>query len=334
MVERIPQRPPVIHPLTDNTKRPLWSVMIPTYNCIGYLKQTLESVLCQDWGEEHMQIEVIDDYSTDGDVEALVKSIGRGRVGFFRQEKNRGSLRNFETCIQRAKGERLHILHGDDQIKAGFYNEIDKLFSTYPTIGAAITGCVEMDEDSKERYQYPHVIPSVGIVDDWLCRIAQRQLINPPAIVVKRSVYETLGSFFAVHYGEDWEMWARIGTRYKVAYSPTYLALYRVHNGNISSNAFASGQNIRDINTVINIIQSYLPVDQKAKIKRRAKHYFSTYFAKSASKLLNVHNKPAIALKQAKGALTMQVNKITLTTFMKVRAKLLLRSIKRMNHTS
>ena len=334
MIERIPQRPPVINPLPENENRPLLSVMIPTYNCISYLRQTLESVLAQDWGEENMQIEVIDDCSTDGDVEALVKSVGKGRVGFFRQEKNGGSLRNFETCIQRSRGVRLHILHGDDQVKPGFYNEVDKLFAEHPAIGAAITGCVEMDEQGREHYKYPHVIQTPGIVNDWLFRIAQRQLINPPAIVVKRSVYETLGSFFAVHYGEDWEMWARIGTQYKVAYSPTYLALYRVHQSNISSNAFASGQNIRDINTVIDIIQSYLPEDQKQKLKHHAKHYYSTYFAKSASKLLSVQNKPAIALKQARGALSMQVNKTTLTTFVKVHVKHFLHSMKKASPAS
>lgn len=223
----------------------------------------------------------------------------------------------------------MHILHGDDSVKPGFYHEIDKLFTAYPAVDAAITGCVEMNEQGKEGYHYPHIIQSAGIVEDWLYRIAQRQLVNPPAIVVKRNVYETLGSFFAVHYGEDWEMWERIGTRYKVAYSPSYLALYRVHKSNISSNAFASGQNIHDINTVIDIIQNYLPAGQKRKLKRRAKQYYSTYFAKSASRIFSIQNKPDVALKQARGALSMQVNKTTLSTFVKLQVKCFLRSIKK-----
>ena len=64
MKTRIPSKPPVILPLPENEKRPLWSIMIPTYNCSKYLAETIESVLQQAPAEDIMQIEVIDDYST------------------------------------------------------------------------------------------------------------------------------------------------------------------------------------------------------------------------------------------------------------------------------
>src|SRR5690554_4398395 len=71
--ERTPKAPPKIEPLKDATHRPRWSVMIPSYNCIEYLRDTIQSVLLQAPSAEEMQIEVIDDYSSDGDVELLVK---------------------------------------------------------------------------------------------------------------------------------------------------------------------------------------------------------------------------------------------------------------------
>src|SRR5205085_8247373 len=123
MNNRIPQEPPIIAPLSDLVKRPKWSVMIPTFNCIHYLRNTMESVLAQGIGEDEMQIEVIDDCSVDGDVAALVAEIGKGRILFFKQEENRGSLRNFETCINRSRGRWIHILHGDDLVQQGYYKE-------------------------------------------------------------------------------------------------------------------------------------------------------------------------------------------------------------------
>ena len=90
MEDRTPQQPPVIHPLSIEAVRPLWSVMIPAYNCIEYLPSALYAVLAQDSGSELMQIEVIDDCSTDGDVEALVEKIGEGRVKYFKQDKKQG----------------------------------------------------------------------------------------------------------------------------------------------------------------------------------------------------------------------------------------------------
>src|SRR5829696_2154721 len=100
--DRIPQAPPPIPAINESAQRPLWSVMIPTFNCSNYLKDTLLSVLATNIAEGEMQIEVIDDCSTDADVQSLVEQNGEGRVSFFRQENNVGSLRNFETCINRA----------------------------------------------------------------------------------------------------------------------------------------------------------------------------------------------------------------------------------------
>src|SRR6266478_3592096 len=70
----------VIPPVTGEGPRPLWSVMIPTHDCAGYLRETLASVLRQDPGPEVMQIEVVDDHSTRDDPETVVRELGKGRV--------------------------------------------------------------------------------------------------------------------------------------------------------------------------------------------------------------------------------------------------------------
>src|SRR5215218_3673985 len=128
--------PPVIAPVTAG-HRPQWSVMIPVYNCAVFLPQTLESVLQQDPGTDRMQIEVVDDASTDADVEAIVAQVGNGRISYFRQPQNVGSLKNFETCLNRAQGLYIHLLHGDDKVRHGYYKKIGQLFDQFPESGAA-----------------------------------------------------------------------------------------------------------------------------------------------------------------------------------------------------
>jgi len=119
----------IIPPVPDGTCRPLWSVMIPTYNCASYLRETLASVLAQDPGSEVMQIEVIDDYSTKDAPAAVVEELGRGRVSFYRQKENVGYIRNFDTCLERSHGKLIHILHGDDYVREGFYRKLHKPLS-------------------------------------------------------------------------------------------------------------------------------------------------------------------------------------------------------------
>lgn len=304
MLKRIPDVPPLIAPHTG-TYSPLWSVMIPVYNCIHYLQETLESVLQQDAGIELMQIEVVDDGSTDGDVEKLVNDVSKGRISYYRQQENVGSLRNFETCINRSKGKYVHILHGDDRIEMGFYDEIERLFKENPEAGAAFTNFNHINGQSiKLPNKNQNLQEYSGIITDFLYKIAVKQLIQPPAIVVKRATYETVGSFFAVHFGEDWEMWTRIASQFPVAYSPKYLASYRVDHGiGISHNSFFNGQNIKDIKKVISIIQNYLPKHTQSSIKKESLKYYAKYSIKVANSLL-LYNRKA-AFKQIQGAWSM-----------------------------
>lgn len=305
MNNRIPATPPVIAPLAKGSILPVWSVMIPVYNCIDYITEAIESVLLQDEGEEVMQIEVVDDCSTDGDVEALVQKVGKGRVQYYRQEINRGSLRNFETCINRARGLYVHLLHGDDKVEFGYYTKIEELFNANPKAGAAFTNFCYIDHlGRKVPITNRDIQNKEGIIPNFLYKIAHRQLIQPPAITVKRSVYEDVGSFYAVHFGEDWEMWTRIASKYPVAYSPQCMASYRVAHGiGISHNHFLTGQNVTDMSRVINIIQDYLPKDKKARYKKKAAAYYAMFCIRIANSLL-LHNKDA-AFKQIKGAWTL-----------------------------
>ena len=331
MNNRIPTSPPVIGPVSPSEKRPLWSVIIPTYNCFEWLRQTLESVLVQDPGPGKMQIEVVDDCSTDGDVGALVQEIGKGRIGFFRQENNQGSLRNFETCLKRSKGYFVHLLHGDDLVLNGFYKEVERLFIQFPQAGAAFTRYAYIDEKNEITPPGKELRNEPGIIGDFLLQIAQKQLLQAAAMVVRRSVYEHLGSFFAVHYGEDWEMWTRIAANYPVAYSPTCLALYRGgqgHSASITSNSLKTGQNIRDITTVIEIVQNYLPKEKRKSLKRIAVKNFSRAYAKASNRIY-LHN-PKAAFVQANGALRMNQDAKTIYWVMKL---YLLHFLNRFRHT-
>jgi glycosyltransferase involved in cell wall biosynthesis len=253
-----------------------------------------------------MQIEVVDDCSTDGDVGTLVQEIGKGRVGYYRQEKNQGSLRNFETCLNRSKGHLVHLLHGDDMVLNGFYQQMETLFNQFPQAGAAFSRYAYIDDKNNITPPGNVLQPKPGIIDDFLLQIAQKQLLQAAAMVVKRCVYEHLGSFFAVHYGEDWEMWTRIAAHYPVAYTPACLALYRGgqgHSSSITSNSLKTGQNIRDIRKVIEIVQDYLPETKRRELKKSAMRNFSRAYAKASHRIY--YHDPHAAFKQANGALKM-----------------------------
>ena len=208
-----------------------WSVMIPTYRPKeDHLRQAIESVLSQDQGSGRMQIEVVDDCSPNCDVEALVHRIGKGRVTFTRTERNLGLAGCWNTCIERATGQWLHLLHHDDFVCDGFYLALEKLILECPDAGAAFTRHAISDEDGHWMTISPLERNSPGPLVNWLERLAFWQQIRCPAIVVRRQCYGALGGFRDdMPYVLDWEMWARLAKNYTVSYTPSILAVYRNH---------------------------------------------------------------------------------------------------------
>ncbi|HEX2190950.1 MAG TPA: glycosyltransferase, partial [Longimicrobiaceae bacterium] len=271
-----PEHRAPVPPVPADAARPLWSVMVPTYDCARYLRRTLESVLAQDPGPEAMQIEVVDDHSTRDDPESVVGEVGGGRVAFFRQPRNLGHVGNFGTCLARARGRLVHLLHGDDAVLPGFYAAMQRAFEARPEIGAAFCRHVFIDAEGRWTRVAPPEQPEAGVMAGAAARIAARQPFQTPAAVVRREVYERLGGFDRrLRYcGEDWEMWVRIAARYPVWYEPEPLALYRRHTlapGSLTGRSLRTGDNLRDLRTAVGIYGAYLPAGEAPTATRSAR---------------------------------------------------------------
>jgi glycosyltransferase involved in cell wall biosynthesis len=254
----LPSAPPPIAEVPAGATRPRWSVMIPVYNAGPYLEGALRSVLRQDPGPARMQVAVVDNASTDMDVRSLVAGFG-GRVEFFAQPRNVGSVSNFNTCLEKSRGEWVHLLHADDRVLPGFYARVERLFDAYPRAAACFTRYRYIDDRGEVIGVPQPEAAGDGVIEGWLERIAIRQTIQYAAMAVRRSVYEEVGGFFGVTCGEDWEMWVRIASRHPMAYTPEVLAEYRVHVNSVSGEKLLSGQYTRDLAWVIATIQQYLP---------------------------------------------------------------------------
>jgi hypothetical protein len=285
---------PAIAPVPQGAQRPLWSVMIPTHDCASYLRETLASVLSQDPGPERMQIEVVDDASSD-DPESVVRELGAGRVGFHRQPRNVGHVANFNACLERSRARIVHLLHGDDCVREGFYDAMWRLLETQVEAGAAFCRYIAMDEAGNWTGIAALEQPQAGIISGWLERIAVGQRLQTPCMVVRREVYERLGGFDRRGgFAEDWEMWVRIAARFPVAYEPGPLALYRVHPLSRTGRFVRSGENVRDLRRVIEINREHFPLPQADAISRRALRETATTCLRRARRLLGAGDTEAM----------------------------------------
>jgi glycosyltransferase involved in cell wall biosynthesis len=266
--------------------QPLWSVMVPTYECAHYLRETLRSVLAQDPGPELMQIEVVDDASTD-DPAAVVRELGEGRVGFFRQPRNVGHVENFNTCLRRARGQLVHLLHGDDAVREGFYETMRRPFEERPEVGAAFCRYIAIDEEGNWQVVSPLEQRASGIADGWLERIALGQRLQTPSMVVRLDVYERLGGFDPrLAWTEDWEMWVRIAARYPVWFEPEPLALYRIHSASSSGRLTRTAESIKDTRRAIELIRVHVPPEEQERLASEAQHILALTALRRARRLI------------------------------------------------
>lgn len=246
---------PFVSQVAGIEERPLWSVMIPTFNCAKYLRRTLESVLAQDPSRDAMQIEVVDDCSTKDDPERVVHEVGQGRVHFYRKPENGGATHNFNTCIERSRGALVHILHGDDFVSPGFYSAIAAAAEAHKDLAAFACRSFVVDEDD--------VISSVSLRLPTLETAGREQeaffYTNPlltPGVVIRRSFYEQHGGFIpALVHTADWEMWSRAFLLGGGVALPQVLANYREFKGNDTSRLVRTAENLRDVERLFAIFR-------------------------------------------------------------------------------
>jgi glycosyltransferase involved in cell wall biosynthesis len=241
--------------------------MIPTYNCARFLRQSLEGVLSSDPGEDMMQIEVVDDRSTQDDPEEIVNSFG-GRVAFYRKPVNEGATRNFNTCLQRSRGELVHVLHGDDWILPGFYERILEAASRYPNLALYAARSFITEEDGC----YIHMTDRLRSLESPCKNTREFEIATPiqcSGVVMRRSFYEQTGGFLEelVHTA-DWEMWSRGFQFGGGILLPEVLSAYRTFPENDTTRLMRTGENLRDITRMINILEKRIIAYDKKKAWR------------------------------------------------------------------
>lgn len=291
---------PRISPIPQGVERPFWSVMIPTYNpSLEYLEQVIRSVLQQGIEPAQMQIELVDDHSRDFAGESFVRTIGDTRVSFHRHRQRLGMAGNWNACIQRARGHWIHIMHQDDLVLEGFYRSLRAGIERHPTVGAAFTQLIFIDGDGKKLHdnQPTQILP--GILMDWPEHVYVALKIQCPAIVVKRTVYETLGGFDpSFTYCMDWDMWKRVAANFPIWHDPAPLACYREHAASTTAELTRAARIMAELRRSIDATSRYLPASIAPEVARRERRHLTLDAVSIASRCLLHDRDPALALIQ------------------------------------
>lgn len=200
---------------------PLVSIVTPSYNQGEFIKETIESVLNQDY--PNIEYLVMDGGSNDNTVEIL-KSYGE-RIQWV-SEKDAGQADAVNKGIRRAKGQIIGWLNSDDTYLDGAVTKIVDYLKAHPDTDMVYGEGYYTDKEGHITERYLTEKYNRG-------RLAEQCIVCQPTVFFTKEIVEKIGMLDIEHQlSMDYELWMRMAKHGKVAYIPDYIATSRMYEEN------------------------------------------------------------------------------------------------------
>jgi glycosyltransferase involved in cell wall biosynthesis len=232
---------------------PKVSIIIPAFNCERYIRQAVESVLCQT--ERDLELLVVNDGSTDGTLSMVNALAGKDRRIRVISQANSGKpaiARN--RGIRDASGEFISFLDADDLFYPRKLEKQLRVFRQYPHLdlvfhdvknlyhnGETARGSYFGRAEFQARFSDYVSRERSGV---YLCNgnfynfmSAHCTTLAIQNVMVRRSTLHTQTTWFPedMAIGEDIDLWFRLALTNSMAFIMEPLSYYRRHDSNITN---------------------------------------------------------------------------------------------------
>ncbi len=261
---------------------PLISVIIPTFNRRTKVLRAVNSVLGQTY--DHIEVVVVDDGSTDGTIEHLMKNF-ENRIKCLRgpHSGNPNSARN--RGIESAKGTYIAFLDSDDRYLPEKLEKQILYLQTHPQYDIAYCDMKVMDDkgqllagswfQNKNRMQQGDIFKFNLFLHDRENRGFELYL---NWLLIPRSVFEEIGLLCEkFDYLEDWEFTLRLTSRYSFGCIKQSLVVAERRSGDNYAQKF-SRHYVKNPATfavpVLQYLKQHKLRDRKALLQKAIRHYY------------------------------------------------------------
>jgi glycosyltransferase involved in cell wall biosynthesis len=208
---------------------PFVTIAIPTYNRAGsYLPVALRSALAQNY--PRLEVLVADNASTD-ETASLFQGIIDKRVRYLRHPVNIGANRNYNYCLNEARGDYFLLLHDDDAIDDDFVAACMAAANYEVHEGIIRTGVRVIDEQGSTVREIVNAVGEGSLAQyfqAWFAGQTNWYLAN--TLFRTRQLREQGGFHSRYHLAEDGFAIARLA-RFHHIDVPQVKASFRVHRG-------------------------------------------------------------------------------------------------------
>lgn len=230
------------------------SVILPTYNGRAFIARAVRSVLEQSFRD--LELIVVDDGSTDGTGEEVKRLAADRRIKYLKNGKNLGIQRTLNAGLRAAEGELIARIDDDDEWcdKDKLKKQVDFL-NTRADHALVGTGTIVVDEKGNELFRFLN--PET---DEKIRRSAlRRNCFTHSSVIFRKAAALEFGGYdesSAVLHAEDYDLWLKIGTRYKFANLPFYGVRFTARPGALSG-AHRTAQFLSDLRVALRRRRDY-----------------------------------------------------------------------------
>ncbi|MBL7812070.1 MAG: glycosyltransferase [Bacteroidetes bacterium] len=203
---------------------PVISVIMPVYNCAGYIKAALESILNQT--ETDLECIVIDDVSADGTVE-IAKSFKDNRLIVIEKETHSGYTNSLNLGISQACGKYIARMDGDDFSDRHRLERQRIFLDENPDTG--ICGTWYHIPETGKTVKTPMSHRAICTTLIW------HNCLAHPSVMMRKSLLTKVSYNPAYEPAEDYLLWIQLAGITKLANIPEVLLNYRMHDDSVSS---------------------------------------------------------------------------------------------------
>ena len=199
-------------------QKPVFSVIIPSYNRRPFLEKAVSSVLGQTF--PGLELIVVDDGSDDG-TEDFISSTSDKRLKYMTQA-NHGASHARNRGIELSKGAFLAFLDSDDIWLPNKLERTLEFIELFPEIGIFHTEEIWFRRGEKLEQKKKHSKPS-----GWVYKHALPLCcIGMSTSVVKKDVLDRIGLFDeSLEACEDYDLWLRATNIFEVKLIPEALTI-------------------------------------------------------------------------------------------------------------
>lgn len=215
-------------------RKPIVSVLLPTYNGERFIGRAIASVLGQSF--QDCELIVIDDGSTDHTADVVNGFVRKDRrVVFVRNKANVGIQKALNVGLHMARGEYIARIDDDDEwIDAGKLAAQVQFLSERPDYVLVGTGAIVVDENRSELFRFLEPLNDAAIRE----RLLFKNCFMHSAVVFRTAAALGFGGYSEderVRHIEDYDLWLKLGTAGKLANLPTYSIAFMQRAGAITS---------------------------------------------------------------------------------------------------